>query len=184
MQILAHNQGNSSHIRPNTAQAIQTADPASGPSEPQDEYRPSFVPRERRSYFDAVKTGLIGAALVGVPASIGAAKSDLLGSGAATVTNLLAGPTVGAIAGGVGGWHLTPGKDQSGIFLTILTVPIGAAVGSVAYPLLSTIGSMGGWTGAAVGAAVAGIGLGAAEAAFVHKYNQGVEEHNRQGTQS
>lgn len=169
-------------VPPNKPNQLPQGAPAPQPpaQEPGDSFQPSFTPKEKRSYMEAVKTGLVGAALVGVPAAMGAAKNSLFGSEAATVSGFLTGPAFGAVAGGYGGWKLTPGKEQGGILLAFLTVPLGATVGAVAYPLLSTIGAAGGWTGAAIGAAIGGVGLGVTEAVMVHKYNQGVDEYNQQ----
>jgi hypothetical protein len=170
-------------VQPPKPNALPPGGPAPeqpNPEQPGDSFQPSFTPKEKRSYLEAVKTGLVGAALVGVPAAMGAAKNSLFGPDAATISGFVTGPTFGAVAGGYGGWKLTPGKDQGGILLAFLTVPLGATVGAIGYPLLSTIGAAGGWTGAAIGAAIGGIGLGVTEAVMVHKYNQGVDEYNQQ----
>lgn len=149
-----------------------------------DHFDPSHMPEkmlEKRSYLTALPTAAKFAALVGVPAAAGALTTQLMGGDkvGGSAVSLLGGSTVGAVVGGAGGFALTPGKNQGGILLCFLTVPAGMAAGAIAWPILSTIGAAGGWTGVAVGAGIAaGLGAGA-EAYFVHKDNQRIENHNK-----
>jgi hypothetical protein len=165
MKLGATNQIATQTVKPVAGQATEAA-PAetSTVTVPSDSYKP-----EQRSYTEAIKTGLIGAAVIGIPAAYGAGKQALVGEANALISGVFIDPTIGAFAGGYAGYKLTPGKEAGGILLCALTVPAGAVVGAFGLPLLSSIGSAWGLKGAAVAAGVAGVVLGGAEAYFVHK---------------
>jgi hypothetical protein len=164
MKLGATNQIVNPKVQTAAGQSTTATSAESTPTVPTDSYKP-----EPRSYGEAVKTGLIGAALVGIPAAYGAGKQAMFGQTNALLSGAFVDPTIGAAVGAVGGYKLTPGKEAGGILLCVLTVPTGAVVGAFGLPLLSSIGSAWGLKGAAVAAGIAGVALGGAEAYFVHK---------------
>lgn len=104
--------------------------------------------------------GAKAAALVGVPAAIGAGQSALLGTLGGTAVNLIVGPSAGALIGGTAaGVMAWKGTNENPVY-TGLAALLGAGVGAVAFPVLQLPGTLGGGIGALAAAGVAGVGVG------------------------
>lgn len=110
---------------------------------------------KRKPFQEAVAA----AAVVGVPAMIGAVSSDLLGTGASALVNLALSPAAGVALGAAAG-GITMYKESNGnpLYAGLFGI-IGGAVGGVAFPLLKLPGTFGGYTGAAVAAGTAAVGV-------------------------
>ena len=111
------------------------------------------------SITNPLKSGLVAAALVGVPSALGAGGNAALGGLGATAATLLTGPVVGATLGGVMAGRAAWKETGQNPIYTGLAALAGAGAGAVAFPVLALPGTWGGLAGAAV--ATAGIGVGA-----------------------
>ncbi len=111
-----------------------------------------------------LQEAVTAAAIVGVPALIGAVSSDVFGTGASALVNLALSPAAGAVLGGAGA-GIAMYKESNGnpIYAGLFGI-IGGGVGAVAFPLLKLPGTFGGYTGAAIatGAAALGVAIWAA----------------------
>ena len=119
-----------------------------------------------------LKEGLTGAALIGIPSAVGALQNAALGGLGATAVTAIAGPTLGAVIGGVWMGHAAyKGTNENPIY-TGLAAIAGAGVGAVAFPLLQLPGVWGGATGAAGAAGGIGVAVALWALSSNHKLDQ------------
>lgn len=106
-----------------------------------------------------LREGLTAAAVVGVPAGLGAAESALLGTAGSAAVNVLVSPAAGAVLGGVAaGVSAYRASGKNPLYAGLAAV-VGAGVGAVAFPLLKLPGTFGGPIGALVAAGAVGAGV-------------------------
>lgn len=130
---------------------------------------------------NALVDGLKVAAVVAIPAFIGAAENQLVGTLAAGLGGTYTGVLGGLMLGGaIGGYQSYKGSNNNPVY-GMLGGLGGALAGAVAFPVLKQPGLWGGYTGAAV---ATGLAAGAAfvyQAVQNHKVTEAARAHGWQG---
>ena len=144
---------------------------AATPAETKDTYGPRGP--EFKNLRDPFKEGLRAAALVGLPALLGAAETAVFGTAAGTFASIPLNAPIGAVVGaafmGYEGYK-DGGGEQGAAQLGFL----GAIGGSICGAILPLTGVWGGLTGAGVATGVAGVGVAIWALNSNHKVHQEV----------
>jgi hypothetical protein len=126
---------------------------------------------------NALGQGAVAAAVVGVPAFLGAFQNDIFGTLGAGLGGTITGVAGGAILGGaIAGYKSYHGSNKNPMY-GVLGGMAGALGGAVAFPLLKQPGLWFGFTGAAVATGVAAVGVTAAMAYQNHQNTQDAIAH-------
>jgi hypothetical protein len=143
-----------------------------------DSYSPSEASQEPKELYPAwtpLANAGVAAAVVAIPAFLGAAGQSAFGSSEFIPlgVSLVAGGTAGTLA------YRSAHKEFRGhpVLTGIRTVAAGG-VSAVVAPFLSLPGAAYGWKGAAIATAIAAIGTGVISAFGVHSANQKIAQHN------
>lgn len=142
-----------------TSRAVSPATNSEMAVVPQETFTFSSAQEDNSWKRSPIKEALTAAALVGVPAALGAVQSDLFGTGASALVNLAFSPAAGAVLGGTAAGVSMYKESRGNALIAGAYGIIGGAVGGVAFPLLKLPGTFGGYAGAAIAAGTAAVGV-------------------------
>ena len=161
----------------------RTATPANKPTEAVpaqagDNYSAAPKSEEKIAAWAPFANAAIAAAVIGVPAALGAGGAALIGPAANSEFAGLAVSAVGGIGAGCYAFKSSKKEFNNHPILVGMST-LGAGVGTaLVLPLLVAPGAAYGWTGAAVASGVVGAAAGIATAVAMFKQRHSAESHD------